>query len=171
MTITKDKVVTIDYSLRNSEGDLLDSSNHGHPLEYLHGHNNVISGLEKELEGKQAADEFCAVITPEDGYGEYDDSLVMDVPRENFPDNIEIVKGTQFEAESPQGFIPVTVVNVATDIVTVDANHPLAGEKLFFSVKVVSVRDATQEELENGLEPQDCTHDHNSCGCDCDGCC
>jgi FKBP-type peptidyl-prolyl cis-trans isomerase SlyD len=167
MTITKDKVVVIDYCLKNSGGDVLDSSEDAAPLEYLHGYSNVIPGLERELEGKNETDEFSVVVEPKDGYGEYNDNLVMEVPRENFPEDIEITVGTQFEADSDQGTIPVTVIKAASELITVDANHPLAGEKLFFSVKVVSVRDATQDELDNGL---DCGHDPDSCGCGCDGC-
>jgi len=172
MTIINDTVVAIDYCLKNSAGEIIDSSDGAEPLEYLHGHQNIIPGLEKALDGKKADDAFDVVVDPESGYGEYNDSLVMDVPRENFPDGVAISVGTKFEAESPGGYITVTVTKVGDGTVTVDANHPLAGETLFFSGKVISVRDATQEEIDSGLDDCDCgcEHDHDSCGCDCAGC-
>jgi FKBP-type peptidyl-prolyl cis-trans isomerase SlyD len=167
MLITKDKVVAIDYCLKNSAGDVLDSSQDSEPLEYLHGHNSMIPGLEKELEGKKDNDSFKVVVNPEDGYGVYDANLQMIVPRENFPEGVEISVGSQFEAESPGGPIPVLVTNVTDEHITVDANHPLAGEKLFFDIKVISVRDATADEIENGLE--DCCG-HDDCEGDCCDC-
>jgi FKBP-type peptidyl-prolyl cis-trans isomerase SlyD len=147
MTVEKDKVVAIEYCVKDSGGGVLDSSEGMNPLEYIHGHNMMIPGLEKELEGRQEADSFDVVVEPADGYGEYNENLVIEVERNNFPDEAQIKTGARFEAESPSGPVAVTVTHVADDMITVDANHPLAGKRLFFSVKIVSVRDATREEI------------------------
>ena len=166
MDIKKDKVVTIDYSLRDAAGKLLDSSDGSEPLIYLHGNDNIIPGLEKHLEGKTTGDSVSCVIPAADAYGERDESLVFKVARKDFGDNVEISPGMQFEAHGEDGSQIVTVVNIAGDDVTIDANHPLAGETLHFDVKVLNIREATEEELKHG-------HVHASEGCDCgDGeCC
>ena len=169
MTIAKNKVAEIAYRVKNSEGKVIDSTDDREPLEYLHGHENVIPGLEKALEGRSADDAFEAVVEPEDGYGEYDSALVIDVPRGEFPHDAEITVGAQFDAESDAGSVMVTVTRVKGGVVTVDANHPLAGARLFFSGRVVSVRDATREEiargdLARGCECEECGNDCCSCG-------
>ncbi|GMO49913.1 MAG: peptidylprolyl isomerase [Treponemataceae bacterium] len=162
MTITKDKVVAIDYCLKNSAGDVLDFSDSAKPLEYLHGYHNVIPGLEKSLEGKHESDTFETVIEPDEGYGEYADELVMEVSREIFPAGVDIAVGARFQADSASGPVMVTVSRIAGESITVDANHPFAGERLFFSVKVISVRDASQAEIDHGL---------SRCGGGCAVCC
>jgi len=161
MTITKDRVVTIDYNLKDSEGEVIDSSSTGEPLVYLHGNENIIKGLEKHLEGKEAGDQVECVIPAAEGYGERDESLVFKVAKNEFGPDTQVEVGMQFEAHGEQGAQIVTVVGIDKDEVTIDANHPLAGEELHFSVKVVEVREATSEELEHG-------HVHG--GCDCDEC-
>ena len=159
MTNAKDKVVSIEYTLTDDQNEVLDSSEGMGPLEYLHGRNNLIPGLEKELEGKKAGDTLKATIAPADAYGEYQDELVVEVERSQFPDDVEITEGMQFEAGGPDGSRVVTVTEVNDAKITVDANHPLAGETLHFDVKVVAVRDATEDEKENGLK--------GGCGCCC----
>lgn len=165
MDIQKDKVVTIDYSLRDEAGKLLDSSKGGEPLIYLHGNENIIPGLEKHLEGKNPGDSVTCTVPAAEAYGERDESLVFKVSRKDFGEGVEVAPGMQFEAHGEEGAQIVTVVNVTGDEVTIDANHPLAGENLHFDVKVLNVRDATEEELEHG-------HVHFAGGCsDCgDGC-
>lgn len=164
MTITKDSVVSIEYTLTDDDNEVLDASKEMGPLEYLHGNGNLIPGLEKELEGKKAGDTFKATIKPEDAYGVFHKELVVEVERNQFPDDVAIEVGMQFEAGGPNGSQVVTVTEVTDAKVTVDANHPLAGETLHFDVKVVSVRESTEEEKANGLE--------SACGCGCgdDGC-
>jgi FKBP-type peptidyl-prolyl cis-trans isomerase SlyD len=159
MTISKDSVVSIEYTLTDDGNEVLDSSEGAGPLEYLHGHNNLIPGLEKELEGKKAGDSFKATIKPEEAYGVYHDELVVQVDRSQFPDDVEIEEGMQFEAGGPNGSQVVTVTAISDTKVTVDANHALAGETLHFDVKVVSVRESTDEEKARGLQ--------SSCGCGC----
>ena len=175
MTIAKDKVVSIEYTLTDDQNEVLDSSEGMGPLEYLHGRNNLIPGLEKELEGKKAGDTLKATIAPADAYGEYQDELVVEVERSQFPDDVEVTEGMQFEAGGPDGSRVVTVTEVNDAKITVDANHPLAGETLHFDVKVVAVRDATEDEKENGLkggcgcgDDCDCDDDCESGGCGCD---
>lgn len=151
MQISKDKVVSIDYTLTNPEGEVLDSSEGRQPLAYLQGKGNIIAGLERELEGKRVGDQMRVTIQPADAYGERDDRLVQSVPREAFGgiDNIQV--GMQFQAQTPSGHRAVVrVIEVGENEVTIDANHPLAGVPLTFDVTVRDVRDATEEELTHG---------------------
>ncbi|MDR2897175.1 MAG: peptidylprolyl isomerase [Spirochaetaceae bacterium] len=165
MKVQKDYVVSIDYILTDDEGTVLDSSEGENPLEYLHGHEEIMTGLEKALEGKEVEDKISVVLPPEEGYGVYYDELVAKVPKDQFDVEGEIEEGMQFEAETADGPRLVTVVDISDDMVTVDANHPLAGETLHFEVTITGIREATDEELENGLD--------QGCGCgedDCDDC-
>ena len=159
MVIEKDRVVTIDYKLQDSKGAVLDSSEGAEPLVYLHGNQNIIVGLEKHLAGKQAGDMVDCVVPAAEAYGERDASLVFKVTRSEFGPDAQIEIGMQFEAHSEGGTQIVTVAGVEGDEVTIDANHPLAGSELHFTVSVVDVREATPEELQHG-------HVHGSCGCD-----
>lgn len=169
MTITQDKFVAIHYTVKLEDGTVLDSSEGKEPLGYVHGHNNLITGLEKELEGKAAGDKLSAVIQPGEAYGEYDDKLVMDVPKSQFETSMGIEVGMMFQAMSPQGPILVRVVEINDDSVKIDGNHELAGKVLHFDVEVVEVRDATEEEL----NPPSCGCGGcgGGCGGDCNGDC
>jgi len=150
MQVDKNKVVSIDYTLTGSDGTVIDSSAGQEPLAYLHGAGNIIPGLERALEGKTIGDQVVATVAPEDGYGQKNPSLVQPVPRAQFPGVKEIKVGQQFQAQTNHGPRVVTIVGVTDDTVTVDANHPLAGETLNFDVKIVSVRDGTAEEIDHG---------------------
>ncbi len=151
MIISPNKVVRIDYTLTTDADEVIDSSEGGEPLAYLHGARNIIPGLETALEGRKAGDSLNVRIEPADAYGERDDRLVQMVPREMFEDSAEIQVGMQFHSADPEGNVTVvTVTHTTDDTVTVDANHPLAGVPLTFAVTVVEVRDATAEELEHG---------------------
>ncbi len=160
MIVEKDRVVSIDYTLKDDGGNLIDSSEGSEPLVYLHGNGNIIPGLEKRLEGKKAGDRVSCVIEPAEGYGEKDESLIFKVGKAEF-EGATVEPGMQFEAQSEHGSQLVTVVAVENDEVTIDANHPLAGETLHFDVNVVDVREATAEELAHG-------HVHGGCSCGCD---
>ena len=127
-----------------------DSSSGRDPLAYLHGAGNIIAGLEDALTGKQAGDKLNVTIEPGDAYGEHNDALVQDVPLEAFQGVDQVSAGMQFQANTPNGPQVVTVTRVEGETVTVDANHPLAGEQLTFDVEVMEVRAATDEELEHG---------------------
>jgi FKBP-type peptidyl-prolyl cis-trans isomerase SlyD len=159
MTIAKDKVVSIEYTLKDDQGIVLDSSEGSDPLSYLHGADDIIAGLEAALEGKAVGDELSIDVEPQDGYGERDENLIAVVPRDNFDDADEIQEGDEFEADSEEGDYIVTVTSVDEESVTVDGNHPLAGIRLHFDVKVTEIRDATQEELEHGhVHGPECDH-------------
>lgn len=161
MQIEKHKVVSIDYSLKDDEGTLIDTSEGADPLAYLHGMGNIIPGLENELEGKAVGDTLSVRIAPEDGYGERSDALTQIVPKNMFEGVEEIQVGMQFHAADGNGQTQVvTVAAVEGDDVTIDANHPLAGVHLNFDVKVVDIRDASQEEIEHGHAHGDGGHHH-----------
>ncbi len=160
MLIAKDKVVSIEYTLKDDEGTLLDTSQGRDPLAYLHGAGNIIPGLERALEGKQAGDQISVRIEAKDAYGERDEQLQQVVPLELFQGVDNVQAGMQFQAQTGAGVQIVTVKAVEGDNVTVDANHPLAGVPLNFSVSVVDVRDASPEELAHGHVHGPGGHDH-----------
>ena len=148
--IAKNTVVAIDYTLRSDAGEVIDSSKGRDPLHYIHGHGNLISGLEKELEGKTAGESLKVRIVPGEGYGERDDSLVAKVDRAQFGGADDIEVGMQFRAQTSHGPRSVRITKVEGDTITVDGNHPLAGEHLNFDVDVRSVREASREEVAHG---------------------
>ena len=161
MQIADKAVVAIDYTLRNDEGEVLDSSEGAQPLAYLHGVANIIPGLEQALLGKKAGDELEVSVEPEDAYGEFSLELVATLERSMFEGVEELLPGMQFHASAPDGGMQVvTVRDVDGDQVTVDGNHPLAGQRLHFKVKVVSVREATAEELDHGHAHGEGGHQH-----------
>lgn len=158
MNVAKDKVVDLDYKL-TVKGEVLDQSEPGEPLVYLHGHSNIIPGLERALEGKAVGDSLQVTVQPEEGYGERDEDAIEELSREDFDDDIEV--GATYYAQAEDGsVIPFTVMAVDGDHVQVDFNPPLAGEVLNFDVKVLAVRDATPDELEHGHAHTPDMHDH-----------
>lgn len=161
MVVAKDKVVAIDYTLKDSDGQILDQSDDGEPLSYLHGAGMIIEGLESALEGKVANDELQVVVEPTEGYGEFDESLRQQVPRSEFADIEDLAVGMQFRVNAEDDeFIVVTVVDVNDNEVTIDGNHQLAGVTLHFDVKVREIRDATEEEIEHGHPHGPGGHEH-----------
>tara|TARA_R100000027_G_scaffold54802_4_gene43904 strand:+ start:421 stop:885 length:465 start_codon:yes stop_codon:yes gene_type:complete len=151
MEIEKDRVVTLHYTLRGADGNVLDSSEGKDPLSYLHGHGNLIPGLETRIVGKTADDEMEVQVPFAEAYGAVDPEKKFEVPRTQFPPEAEIVPGSQFRAEGEGGTpVVVRVEAVEGDKVKIDANHPLAGVDLNFAVKVVGVREASAEEIEHG---------------------
>jgi FKBP-type peptidyl-prolyl cis-trans isomerase SlyD len=151
LTIAPDTVVSIHYTLTLDDGELVDSSQGDDALVYLHGHGNIVPGLESQLAGRKVGDVFTAVVAPEDGYGEHDPAGVQTVPRSSFPKEVEVQPGMQFQAENEDGTsAELTVTEVDGDEITIDLNHPLAGQTLHFEVKVAAIRRATAEELTHG---------------------
>lgn len=150
MQISENKVVTIHYTLTNVDGEVLDSSAGEAPLAYLHGAGNIVAGLEDALEGKVVGDKLDVTVAPEDGYGEKHDEMVQKVPVDNFAGVDKVEVGMQFMAQVPWGEQPVEVIKVEDDGITLDGNHPLAGETLQFAVEVVDIREASEEEIEHG---------------------
>lgn len=151
MKIAENCVVSIHYRLTDDDGEELDSSAEGEPLVYLHGADNIIPGLEDALEGRQAGEQLDVVVQPDDAYGPVDPEMVQAVPRSAFKGVDKLEPGMQFQMRGPEGQIQVvTVQEVGAKEVTIDANHPLAGQVLHFAVTVESVRVATAEEIEHG---------------------
>jgi FKBP-type peptidyl-prolyl cis-trans isomerase SlyD len=150
MQIAQNKVASFNYTLKDDSGKVIDSSEGRQPLEYVHGSGGIIPGLESAMAGKQEGDAFHVVIPAADAYGEKSDKLIQAVPRSNFGGIPKIEVGMQFQARTPQGMHVVTVVSVDDENVTVDGNHPLAGQTLHFDVTIVGVRDAQAHELEHG---------------------
>jgi len=148
--IAADRVVLIHYTLKGDDGAVIDSSDGGEPLAYIQGHGNLVVGLEKALEGKQEGDAVAVSVPPAEGYGQYDAALIQRVPKRSMQGSGEIKKGMQFQARTDDGIRVFTVTALVGDLVTLDGNHPLADKTLNFDVKVVTVREATAEELEHG---------------------
>jgi FKBP-type peptidyl-prolyl cis-trans isomerase SlyD len=177
MKIQPNAFVSLDYSLHDVDGELLDASDAegGQPIDYVHGYGMLVPGLEAALVGLETGDEREIVVSAEEGYGEHDDDLVLEVERSEFPDPGKVAPGDEFLAESPDGSdVPMRVVEVKGDSVIVDANHPLAGLALHYKVKVLVVRSATEEEIETAARElaeaeehhhgPDCDHDHDEDG-------
>jgi len=151
LMIGENSVVSMHYKLTDNDGNVIDSSEGMDPLTYLHGAGNIIPGLEKALVGKVENDALTVKVQPADGYGEVIDQLIESVPKTAFEGVDKIEAGMSFEAQDPNGQMQrVVVKKVEGDMVTVDANHPLAGVELNFDVNIVSVREATEEEISHG---------------------
>lgn len=159
MDIKKHTVVTIDYTLRDTEGQILDTSENKDPLSYVHGTDSIVSGLEEALDGKTIGDSVSVTVDPDDGYGHRNDELVFEVDKEKFDDPENLDPGVQFVATVDGDRRVFTVANVKDEKVVVDGNHPLAGMTLSFDVEVKDVRDATDEEVEHG-HVHDGSEDH-----------
>ncbi len=151
MKIGPQKVVTMDYTLRLGSGEVVDSSEGRAPLSFIFGQGELITGLEKELEGLEEGIEKEIILAPEDGYGERDPEMVTVLPIERFPEDLELKAGIILYAKGPDGrALPFRVTQIKEGLVTIDFNHPLAGETLYFTVKIRRIREATEEELARG---------------------
>ncbi len=155
MKISTDTVVTMHYTLRNPEGEILDSSRGSDPLAYLHGHSQIVAGLERALNDRVVGDKVDIVVSPEDGYGTHDENLDLALPISAFPPEMqkELEPGVQFVAEHPdddEQMAMYTVLSLDGDRVLVTGNHPLADVPLHFDVEIVEIRAATEEELDHG---------------------
>jgi FKBP-type peptidyl-prolyl cis-trans isomerase SlyD len=150
MQISKGKVASFHYTLTNDQGKILDSSRGEEPLSYIHGSGMIIPGLEKVLSGKSAGDTFNTTIEPQEAYGERHEDLIQDISRSVFPEGHKIAPGMQFHAQTEDGTQLITVVEVDDQQITIDANHPLAGERLTFDVEITEIREATKEEISHG---------------------
>jgi FKBP-type peptidyl-prolyl cis-trans isomerase SlyD len=152
LVVADDMVVSLDYTLTLSDGEIYDSSSETGPLEFLQGQGQVIPGLEDALYGMAVGDEKDVVVTPDYAYGEYDPEALQTLPREIFPPEMELEPGMAIDLydEDADEEIEAYIAEVQRDAVVVDFNHPLAGETLSFHVKVVDLRLATPEELDHG---------------------
>ncbi len=148
--VANDLVVTIEYKL-TVDGEMIDSSEGDAPLEYLHGHANIIFGLEKELTGMKVGESKNVEVSPEEGYGEVDDEAVLEVPRGEFPEDVPLEPGIELEITDDEGdMMFATIIEIGDEDVVLDTNHPLAGQTLFFEVSIVDLRQATEDEIEHG---------------------
>jgi FKBP-type peptidyl-prolyl cis-trans isomerase SlyD len=162
--------VTVDYELRDEDGDMLEASagEGGEPIRYVHGYGMLVPGLEAALVGLHTGDQRDVVVPAEAGYGEYDDDLLLELDRAELPDPKSVAVGDEFVAESPDGDeIAMSVVEVRDDLVLVDANHPLAGMTLRYHVTVRDIRPATDDEIQQAAAQLDEAHEHVH-GADCD---
>lgn len=160
MKIEKNRVVQIHYTLKDDQGEILDSSIDHDPLPYIHGVGALIPGLEKELLGKVAGDKFTTIISPADGYGVYDEDQVFQVSADGFEEEDELELGMQVQIDTENGPAVGTVTEIEGEEVTIDLNHPLAGVSLHFEVEVVEVRAATKQELDHGHVHSGGAHHH-----------
>jgi FKBP-type peptidyl-prolyl cis-trans isomerase SlyD len=168
MNIAKDRVISISYTLRDDKDKFIDATDEGDCLDYLHGYENIIPGLERALEGKKTGDRLTVSLSAAEAYGERDEKLVSQISLDRFEGVESVETGMQFEAWTAAGYRIVTVTGVEGSGVTIDANHPLAGKNLRFDVTVASIREALPEELSHGH-----THGAHPCGeghGHCDGC-
>jgi len=161
MTISQHKVVSIHYKVVDADSaEVIDSSEGGEPMTYLHGARNIIPGLEQALEGKNVGDEIEVTIAPADAYGEYSDDRIQQVPKEAFEQMEKVEPGMMVTAQSEHGQINLMVTEVDEATVTVDANHPLAGKSLKFDVRIEQIRDASDEEIAHGHVHGPDAHNH-----------
>ncbi len=149
MKIEDDKVVGIHYALTDNDGKTIDSSKGKDPLYYLHGYGQLVPGLEDVLEDKSLKEKFKVKVSPEDGYGKFNEELVYDINRDKFPNPESIEVGMTFTSKTKNGNINLNVIGVEDDKIKLDGNHPLAGKELNFDVEVVEIRDATKEEIDH----------------------
>jgi FKBP-type peptidyl-prolyl cis-trans isomerase SlyD len=150
MQIEKDKVVAIEYTLKDESGKVVDSSQGREPLSYIQGNGNLIPGVENALEGKNPGDRVEVTVPPETGYGVRDEALVLSIERAHFSEVEDLQEGFRFRMDAPDGPAVFTVLKIDESEILADGNHPLAGMTLDFDITIQSVRDATAEELEHG---------------------
>ena len=162
MPIEKNKVVTINYILKDEEGKVIDSTENNPPFSYLSGSNQILPKLEEKIEGMIIGSSKNVVLEPKDAYGEYQEDAVQKVSRNEFPKDADLQKGMSFLANTPDGKqMPFYIQEVSGNDITIDFNHPLAGKKLEFDVKLMDIRDATQEEITHGHAHAGDGHHHH----------
>jgi len=160
MQIAAGTAASFHYTLKNSAGEVLDSSAGGEPLTYLQGAGNIVPGLERQMLGKSAGDKFTATVQPEDGYGVPNPAMLRVVPKSAFPADVELEVGMQFGTQTPQGPMAIVVKSIDVESITVDGNHPLAGITLYFDVEVMEVREASAVEMSHGHAHGPGGHEH-----------
>ena len=166
MKIADKTVVQMHYTLTSDEGKVIDSSEGREPLQYIQGAHMIVVGLEKAMVGHDVGDKFDVKVIPSEGYGEYNEEMTQEVPLDVFQGVDKVVEGMMFYAQTLAGPMPIRVKSVSEKSAVIDANHELAGQNLNFAIEVVSVREASEEEL----NPQG---HHCCCGGkgDGEGCC
>ncbi len=148
--ITDGKVVTLTYVL-TADGEEVARTEDGDPLEYLHGAEDILPGLETALEGKTVGEKFTVTLAPEDAYGDYDEDDIEEVDKTDIPNVEELELGMMVEVEDEDGYQYMAyVAEIGDDVVVLDFNHPLAGKTLTYDGQIMAVRSATEEELDHG---------------------
>lgn len=158
LKVMNDQVVSMNYTLR-VDGEVVDTSEGGDPIEFIQGKGEIIKGLENELYGMEVGESKDVVVKPREGYGELDENAYVDVPRDQFPAQIPMEVDTQLQVQDEKGRIQMArIEQVASDSVRLNFNHPLAGKTLNFSVQIAAMRPASDEELEHGHVHQPESH-------------
>ena len=161
MKVAEKMFVSLDYTL-TVEGEVVDKSESGDPLGFVSGTGKIIPGLDNAIQGKSVGDKVDVTVAPADGYGEIEEALFQEIPKEHFPEGLALEPDMVFQAETPHGMTSFRIAEVADDHVVADLNHPLAGKTLSFAVVIQEVREATPDEL----NPADCgEHECTGCGC------
>ena len=160
MKIEKNKVVSMHYTLKDDKGTVMDTSNGKSPLPFIQGNGQLIPGLESQIEGKEKGEKMNVTVAPADAYGEFRDDMIFKVSKEGFRGEEELQIGMQVEVELEQGKSIAVVSKIEGNDVTLDLNHPLAGQTLHFDVEIMDVRDATEEELSHGHVHGEGGHQH-----------
>lgn len=159
--ISEGKVVQLAYTLKSDDGEVLDEADSKDPFVYLHGADQIVPGLESALEGCKVGDKKVVKVEAAEGYGEEDPALVLTVKKTQFPKDVELEEGMQFESELADGSeVVFTVEAIEGDSVSVNGNHPLAGVNLNFDVEVLAIREATSDEIEHGHAHGEDGHHH-----------
>ncbi|NRB40367.1 MAG: peptidylprolyl isomerase [Pseudomonadales bacterium] len=158
--VANDLVIAINYTLTNATGEVLDQTGEDQPMEYLHGADNIIPGLENALTGKTTGDKVDVTVEPEDGYGAHEPQMVQQVSAEMFQGVDKIETGMTFQSAGPDGEpMMIMVTAVEDEMVTIDGNHPLAGQTLNFAVEIIGVRAATDDEKQHShVHGEGCNH-------------
>jgi len=154
MVVEDNLVVTMDYELKVN-GEVVDSSEEGDPIVFLQGAGQIILGLEKSIYGLKVGDKKYVVVKPNEGYGDIDHESIVEVPKEEFPEDFPLELGVEItvhtdDDEDSDEEMEATITAIGDDTVTLDFNHPLAGKELHFSVNILEIREATPEEIEHG---------------------
>ena len=152
-TVGDKKVVKIKYKGTLSNGSVFDSSEGKDPLEFLVGGRQIIPGLEAGVKGMKVGEKKHITIKAAEAYGEYNQAALQEVPKESFPKDMKLETGMELVAQTGMGPVPVRIAEIRDKSIMVDFNHPLAGKDLTFDIEIVSVRDATKDELAK-IEPQ-----------------
>ncbi|HRI47561.1 MAG TPA: peptidylprolyl isomerase [Ignavibacteriaceae bacterium] len=162
MPLQPNQVVSILFTLKDADGEIIDSTSDGRPFAFLSGNEQILPNLESEIGTMLIGSKKTVVLEPKDAYGEYQEEAVQILNRAEFPENAVIEEGQSYFTKSPEGEqIPFMITQIKGDEVTIDFNHPLAGETLSFDVELVNIRPATQEELDHGHAHGEGGHHHH----------
>lgn len=151
MAIGQNKVITMNYTLKDNDGNIIQTTENKEPFSFLTGNRQILPKLETEIDGMIIGSKKNVKIPANEAYGEYSEQAIQQVNKNNFPGNVDLKVGMEFVANSPEGNqMPFIITDIKDEEVTIDFNHPLAGVDLEFDIELIDVRDATVEELQHG---------------------